>query len=231
MKPIVKLIPKKSMMVLLLPQLLIVGCQEPKHMSEEDLISMRDSYGQNERMHHPETYKPYNGKVVQYYPNDQKKKESEGSYKNGKRDSLWTFWNKDGKKKETVTYRDGIKDGIHTTYYLFKPYGKKVEQPYKDGKIEREGIHYHDNGQKEWEVIYKDDIKIMTYWYFNGRKKEEHIIRNSKLISVKGWDIYGNELKMSQMRGLLNDTYNPFYYVDDRELKWHPPYEVPSFED
>ena len=220
MKPIVKLIPKKSMMVLLLPQLLIVGCSKPKHMSEEDLISMRDTNGQGERMYHPETYKPYNGKVEQYYY-DSKQKESEGSYKQGKRDSLWTFYYEDGKKKAEVTYKYGMKWGPCTEYYGTTNNTTWDEVPdmemdmnlrtlvYKRPKDAPDPPGYDKPDWKKSEGNYIRDLKdgFHTEYYFRGEKKSEKTYKDGKVKEVhnewyvdgqKKWEITykdGNRIK------------------------------------
>jgi len=35
------------------------------------------------------------------------KKASEGNYKDGKKDGLWTFWYENGQKEKEDTYKDG----------------------------------------------------------------------------------------------------------------------------
>ena len=46
--------------------------------------------------------KPFSGEVVSYYSNGQKEKE--GTFKNGKEDGLWIYYNEDGTVKELKEY-------------------------------------------------------------------------------------------------------------------------------
>ncbi len=48
---------------------------------------------------------PFTGRHVTYYENGQK--ESDGNYKEGKADGLWTYWDKDGNITKTETYSNG----------------------------------------------------------------------------------------------------------------------------
>jgi len=45
-------------------------------------------------------------KYEEYYENGQKK--WEGTYKDGKEDGLWTYWDENGQKKSEITYKDGM---------------------------------------------------------------------------------------------------------------------------
>ena len=51
-------------------------------------------------------------KHIKYYPNGNKKEE--GTFKDGKKDGLWTWWYENGQKKKEVTYKDGKQEGIET---------------------------------------------------------------------------------------------------------------------
>ena len=53
-------------------------------------------------------------KHIKYYTNGNKKEE--GTFKDGKKDGLWTWWYENGQKKKEVTYKDGKQEGIETWY-------------------------------------------------------------------------------------------------------------------
>ena len=75
--------------ILLITLLLIVGCSKP--INDETLIE-KDGL-----KYHPDTKELYSGKVFNNHIGG--KKEFEGSYKDGKEDGLWTYWDKnDGKE-------------------------------------------------------------------------------------------------------------------------------------
>ena len=90
----------KRFLLIVLPLLLIIGCSKP--ISEETLI---DKDGLK---YHPETKELYSGKVFKNYMGGGK--EFEGSYKDGKKDGLWTTWFENGKKEFEKNYKDGKKD-------------------------------------------------------------------------------------------------------------------------
>jgi antitoxin component YwqK of YwqJK toxin-antitoxin module len=145
--------------VLLIGLLLIVGCsKEP--INYETLIE-KDGL-----KYHPETKELYSGKVFQNRMGGEK--EFEGSYKDGEKDGLWTWWYEDGQKRKEETYKDGKRDGLLTGWY--------------------------ENGQKWYEEIYKYgelDGKS-TFWYKNGQKGYEKTYKDGKKISSKNWDEDGN---------------------------------------
>ena len=68
--------------ILLIMLLLIVGCAKP--INDETLI---DKDGLK---YHPDTNELYSGKVFKNRTGG--KNEFEGSYKDGKREGLWTWW-------------------------------------------------------------------------------------------------------------------------------------------
>ena len=68
--------------ILLIMLLLIVGCAKP--INDETLIH------KGGLKYHPDTKELYSGKVFKNRMGG--KKEFEGSYKDGKREGLWTWW-------------------------------------------------------------------------------------------------------------------------------------------
>ena len=95
-------------------------------------------------------------------------KEREGTYKYGKKNGLWTYWDENGKKLEEGTFEDGKKEGKWTGWYQ--------------------------NGKKRWVSSYKDGkLELETGWYENGQKEIEWIYKYGKDFSRKCWDEDGNE--------------------------------------
>ena len=87
----------KRLLLIVLPLLLIVGCSKP--LDDESLIDRGGVKYQQD------SQKPHSGKVFRLYENGEKK--LEGSYKDGKKDGLWTYWYENGKKKYEIIYKDG----------------------------------------------------------------------------------------------------------------------------
>ena len=76
---------------------LIVGCS--KLIDEPSLIE------KNGVMYLPQSDKPYSGDVSK--SDNFGKTLLKGTYKNGKKDGLWTDWDENGKKLKEETYKDG----------------------------------------------------------------------------------------------------------------------------
>jgi antitoxin component YwqK of YwqJK toxin-antitoxin module len=112
--------------------MLVVGFspgQEP--IDESTLVSKDGLY------YAPGSDKPYSGESVLYYESGQKM--SEGTWKDGKEDGLWTGWYENGQKMLEGTYKDGESAGKWT--------------------------YWHSNGQKSWEETYKDGGLIEETWW------------------------------------------------------------------
>jgi hypothetical protein len=56
---------------------------------------------------------------------------SEGYYKNGKKDGLWTYWYPEGQKSSEAHYKDGVENGVTTCWYQNSQ--QLSEKHYKDG--------------------------------------------------------------------------------------------------
>ena len=71
----------------------------------------------------------YNGECIEKYENGIKK--SKKTYKNGKLDGLSEKWDIDGTIRESINYKNGVKDGRHIMYEN----DKNLEYTYKNGKV------------------------------------------------------------------------------------------------
>ena len=93
-----------------------------------------------------------------YYPYGQKY--SEGTYKDGRQDGVWTWWYEDGKKIGEGSYLNG--DGTDLGYRGVPRYGR-------DGKW----TFWYENGQKYTEGTYKNGEYISPkYWNEDGSVME-----------------------------------------------------------
>ena len=127
-----KLIPLDKLKRPLFIALLVgFGCAKP--INDETLI---DKDGLK---YHPDTNELYSGKVFNNRMGG--KKEFEGSYKDGKKNGLWTDYHENGQKSSEITYKNGKQYIIRT---------------YKDGKREGFWTWWYANGQKFYEDVYKD---------------------------------------------------------------------------
>jgi len=144
--------------VLLIALLVVFGCA--KSINDETLI---DEDGLKYR---PDTNELYSGKVFKNRMGG--KKEFEGSYKDGKKDGLWTDYYKNGQKRSVKTYKDGRKDGLYNYWHEDV---LMYEGTYKEGK---------ENG-------------LWTWWYENGQKMTVRTYKDEELISQNCWDKDGGE--------------------------------------
>ena len=96
----------KRLLLIVLPLLLIVGCSKEPINIETTLVE-RDGV-----FYTKDTNKPYTGQVFSLY--DDGKKKEEGTFKDGKKDGLWTWWYENGQKKTKGTYKDGKQVGKWT---------------------------------------------------------------------------------------------------------------------
>jgi antitoxin component YwqK of YwqJK toxin-antitoxin module len=89
-------------------------------------------------------------KEVTYHSNGQKR--SEGSYKEGQRDGVWTFWFEDGSKWAEGNYVIGIEQGTKTSWH---PNGQKHFQgQMKDGERIGNWIFWDEEGNVKLEMNY-----------------------------------------------------------------------------
>ena len=163
--------------------LLIVGCAKP--INDETLI---DKDGLK---YHPDINEIYSGKVFKNRMGG--KKEFEGSYKDGKKDGLWTDYYENGQKRSVETYKDGKKDGLYTYWHEDV---LMYEGTYKDGKEDGLWTKWYVNGQKNYEGTSKNGKRegLWTDYYENGQKMTVRTYNDGKLMnSEKCWDKNGIE--------------------------------------
>ena len=179
----------KKILLIILPLLLIVGCSK---VEGQQLISRVEigERGKIEITYYKKTQNRIESvKYERYHKNGQK--ELEETYKDGKKDGLWTGWYDNGQKEVEGTYKDGKKDGLWTEWHIN---GQKLrESTYKNGKEDGLQTIWYENGEKE-EGIYKDDKKdgLWTGWYSNGQKLYERNYKDGKRISSKKWNSDGS---------------------------------------
>ena len=77
---------------------LLIGCSK----ESVELSKLQDRGGLYYKINSEE---PYSGTSFELYDNGQKK--SEGTYKDGKEDGLWTGWYDNGQKEIEGTFKDG----------------------------------------------------------------------------------------------------------------------------
>ena len=84
---------------------LIVGCSQEPINYETTLVERDGVYFTID------TNKPFSGPVFSLFE-DGKKKEEEGTFNDGIKDGLWTYWYEEGQKQKELNYNDGEWDGV-----------------------------------------------------------------------------------------------------------------------
>jgi antitoxin component YwqK of YwqJK toxin-antitoxin module len=105
--------------------------------------------------------------TILFYPNGDTI--STGRYYNKKKDSIWNYYNEDGKILMTESYKKGVYHGNFIYYY---PDGQKWQFiHYTDGKKDGIWKRYYTNGQPMFEASYKDGLRQDTFttYYENGQ--------------------------------------------------------------
>ena len=130
----------KRLLLIVLPLLLIVGCSKEPINYETTLVERDDVF------YTQDTNEPYSGPVFSLYLGGYKR--NEGILKDGKMISKTEWnWYKNGQKKSEQTYKDGKKDGLWTGWY---ENGQKwYEENYKNGKEDGLSTTWYENGQKK----------------------------------------------------------------------------------
>ena len=147
------------------------------------------------KKYHPDTNELYSGKVFKNRMGGEK--DFEGSYKDGKKDGLWTVWHENGQKWKEEHYKDGEVYGLRAWWY--ENGQKQYEGNYKQDALGNgipDGLstRWYENGQKQYEKNYKlgKNIGSSTSWHKNGQKMSEAKYKDGKEISSKRWNNDGS---------------------------------------
>lgn len=122
----------------------------------------------------PNHNEPFSGEYVslwgwgdEQYKGYGQHKES-GTYKNGKKDGVWTEWFIDGQKKSVISYNDGVENGKWVKWYAN---GQKwIEASFDNGRADGLASSWYEDGAKKFEILFsggqkQEEIKL---WYPSG---------------------------------------------------------------
>ena len=171
---------------------------------------------------------------------------TEGTYKDGKQDGLFTSWHDNGKKESEINYKDGKQDGLYTFWYengnkefegthnkdekedglwtrWYENGQKSNEQTYKDGKIDGLEIQWHENGQKSGEGTFKDGKQDgkWTHWFSNGQKSSEGNSKDGKFDGLyTRWHENGQKKEEGTYKDGEYEGKQIWWDEDGNEIKW-----------
>lgn len=153
---------------------------------------------------------------------------SEGNRKNFQLDSLWKFYDENGKLKLTITYKDGKKNGLRTTYLedriLVDSFADNVKNGYSkilfpDGKLKR--ITPFKNGLEEGvEKEYAHDGRlVMIAEYSNGFLKHREYMNGLDPLGRKQglWKEFYPDGKLKMAGTYRNGVKNGYFKYYDKE--------------
>ena len=106
-----------------------------------------------------------------FHPNG--KLMAEGRYVGEAKDSIWTYFDGDGRKRSAETWKSGVQDGEQTTWTAD---GKVAERVHlKGGKRHGALEQYYPGGQLQHKSTYVNGEPegLMTWYYASGKKEIE----------------------------------------------------------
>jgi len=124
----------------------------------------------------PEHNEPFSGKFVSLWDwgDDQYKGYGQhkvsGTYKNGKKDGVWTEWFVSGQKKSVTSYKEGTVNGKWIEWHTD---GQKwIEASFVDGRADGLAKSWYADGTKKFEILFSGGVKQEEtgLWCLGGRK-------------------------------------------------------------
>ena len=130
----------RNTLLMLTSLLLLTGC-----LSVKKVYSLQDRGGVKYEV---DSERSFTGNLVEYYENGQK--QSEGHYKNGQLNGLYTDWYKNGQMALRSNWKGGMEAGLWTEWYRN---GQKRKEGYlRKGNEVGLWITWDKNGQKAFEI-------------------------------------------------------------------------------
>ncbi len=120
-----------------------------------------------------------NGERIKYHNNGKIK--SIGEVKAGKKTGVWAFYDQYEIQVDSITYKEGVKEGVHKTYDL-KQGILLSKGSYVKGKKHGVWESYHDDGNIHGREEFKNGTPIgeYVYYYADGTSKILTPIYNGK---------------------------------------------------
>jgi len=187
----------------------------------------------------PNVIEPFTGKYMKYYSSG--KKESESSYKDGKKNGLMIGWFENGQKKFVMSFKDGKEVSGSTTEWLKNEQevyevinnmnertatvivetNKIVYLPNEPEPFTGKYDGYYSSGKKKFETNYKDGKKngLETFWSENGQKWFEGNFKNGKQNGlITAWGENGQKLKETNYKDGKKNGLETFWYENGQKM-------------
>lgn len=113
------------------------------------------------------------GNYVSNFDNNQQNVMLEGKVVNGLADGIWRTYYESGNIKSSVTYSEGLPDGVAFFYYDDISNTQRAEVAFEEGKIVSTYKEYYDNGARKANILYKKGLKHgdAEFYYRTGEIK------------------------------------------------------------
>jgi len=210
---------KRTILFILLPLLLIVGCSTfQKEHDENNIIPYESIYYQkfSDELVNGKVYKMVDslkiylgemkdgrkiGEWVDWYENG--RVSSQGIFKDGMKDGEFTYYKEDGTMTDRITYKNGR---VHGEWIKLDGWIKiNSTETFKYGKLDGLSTYWNKGGELGSRGNYKDEEKdgLWTYWYTNPRgfvddskKHREEFYKNGELNGLTtSWYRSGEKLE------------------------------------
>ena len=123
---------------------------------------------------------PFTGKVTGRGQEFDPPVESQGSFKNGKREGAWVYYHDNGQLWFKSNFKNGKEEGAYVRYYDNGQLDTKGNL--KNGKEDGAWVYYHDNGQLWFKSNFKNGKEEGAYiaYHENGQLQEKGNYENGK---------------------------------------------------
>ncbi len=92
----------------------------------------------------------------------------------------WTVWDRNGKRRYEIDFKNGKYHGTFTTYYSNGQ--KSTQQANRNHQAHGPGRGWHPNGQRSYEISYENGKPsgTWTHWHDNGQMQTKREYRNGE---------------------------------------------------
>ena len=148
-----------------------------------------------------------------------------GKYENQKKDSTWTFYDREGYKMAEEFYLSGKAEGTWKVYF---PTGKIAEEKeYTDGEENGKWTRYYANGKIKMTAIYENGVLEGRATYYGNNFKKAVSGPFHKNVRHGFWTYYEADGKTVRKKeqysnGVRIDKNKDDDVIDDREIEYIP---------
>jgi len=204
------------------PRIVAKPIKKTEYWDEQKKKKKSEEYTVNGKLH---------GKCVYYFEDG--KIDHNGAYKNGKQDSLWTYYYKDGQKKAEERYYEGKRSG--KAKYWYKNGNVYVTGKFIEDLPDSVWTSYYENGQVKSVEEYKTQFRDykwysrkdghFQYWQENGKQESDGYFVNDTLHGpYTEWHSNGNKKSEGQyVKGKKSGKWNEYFLsgklLEEKEYK------------